>query len=86
MELKCENNGFRLLFTQKEVTSGLLDRAQKSLWGYLKVNPKVLKTELRYTVYQVSENRIKNWFDLFDRVWGKEKAFPGGNPRKAKKK
>lgn len=88
MRLDCsDKKRYRLSFDSQEISSGLIDRAHRSLWAHFKVNPKVItKTELRYAIYQISENRIKNWFGLFDRVWGKEKAFSGRQPKRRQKK
>lgn len=84
MELDCSDKKiYRLLFDSQEITDGVTHRACRSLWAHFKVNPKVItETELRYAVYQVSENRIKNWFSLFQQVWGKEKAFSGRQPKR----
>ena len=86
MELDCSDKKiYRLLFDAQEISSGVTHRACRSLWAHFKVNPKVItETELWYTDCQIQENRIKNWFSLFQQVWGKKKPSPGGNPREGK--
>ena len=88
MQLDCSDKKiYRLLFDSQEITSGVTHRACRSLWAHFKVNPKVImETELWYTDCQIQENRIKNWFSLFQQVWGKEKAFSGRQPKRRQAK
>lgn len=88
MQLDCSDKKiYRLIFDRQEITSGVTHRAHRSLWAHFKVNPKVItETELWYAVYQIPENRIKIWFDLFNHVWGKEKAFSGRQPKRRQQK
>lgn len=88
MQLDCsDKKRYRLLFDAQEITSGVIYRACRSLWAHFKVNPKVItETELWYGTLQIQENRIKNWFSLFQQVWGKEKAFSGQQPKRRQQK
>ena len=87
MELDCSDKKiYRLLFDNQEITDGVTRRAHRSLWAHFKVNPKVYGSEVWYMSDQISKNQIQNWFSLFQQVRGKEKDYPGGNPREDKER
>ena len=83
MELDCSDKKiYRLIFDRQEITSGVTHRAHRSLWAHFKVNPGYHRNRTVVCGLPNPGKPDQNWFDLFNHVWGKEKAFSGRQPKR----